>query len=245
MTGQGGNNAIETAAALANNLVAALKNNPSGDLSTTELSAIFQKTQQQREERTWNLVKQAHSRQRLECMESPTLKFVAKYILPYIPQSPLTDRWIDAYSSGSSLDMVPHPDRGHQIPFYDELLKHPSPRGKSAYALYIVFAILAVAGFQLLFAAAQVNGTLSLVRDSIISGSIGNLDGALRGSYTGVESIDQILVTLVTFFLPTVTSTRPEQPLQLIYFLSSMLPLIAIFTVEGYRQRNRWSLVAR
>lgn len=226
-------------------MVSALKTRPSGDLSTTELGSIFQKTQQQREDRTWNLVKQAHSRQRLECMESPTLKFVAKYILPYIPKSPLTDRWIDAYSSGSSLNMIPQPDRGHQIPFYDELLKHPSPRGTYAYALYIMFAILAVAGFQLLFVAAQVNGTLSLVRDSMINGSIGNLDGALRGSYTGVESIDKILATLVTFFLPTITSTRQEQPLQLLYFLSSMLPLIAIFTVEGYRQKNRWSLISR
>jgi hypothetical protein len=181
----------------------------------------------------------------MECMETSVLKFVARYIIPYVPKSVLTDRWVDTYASGVSLNMLPAPKRDHTIPFYDELLRAPSTRGPFGYLLYIVFAALAVVAFQLLFAAGKVNGTWSLVRDAVINRSIGDLGGSLRESYTGVKSVDKILMTLVSIFLPAITSPRQEQPLQLLYFLSSMLPLIAIFTIEGYRQKNRWSMIAR
>ncbi|KAJ5995781.1 hypothetical protein N7481_002758 [Penicillium waksmanii] len=244
LTGQGGNNAIETAASLANHLVASLKKSDSGNLSTTEIASIFEKTQRQREDRTWSLVKQSHARQRMECMETSVLKFVARYVIPYVPKSVLTDRWVDTYASGVSLNMLPAPERDHTIPFYDELLRAPSARGPFGYLLYIVFAAFAVVAFQLLFAAGKVNGTWSLVHEAVISRSIGDLSGSLRESYTGVQSVDKILMTLVSIFLPAITSPRQEQPLQLLYFLSSMLPLIAIFTIEGYRQKNRWSMIA-
>lgn len=245
MTGQGGNNAIETAAALTNYLISALKENESVDLSTAEIGAIFDKTQRQREDRTWSLVKQSHARQRMECMETPLLRFVARFIFPYIPNSVITNRWADTYASGISLNMLPAPQRDHAIPFYDELLRVPSSRGPISYVLYIAFVALAVVAFQLLFAAGKVNGTWSLVREAVINRSIGDLYVNLQKSYTGVPSVDRILIALVTIFLPAIASSRPEQPLQLLCFLSSMLPLIAIFTVEGYRQKNKWSLIAR
>lgn len=245
MTGQGGNNAIETAASLANHLISSLKKNGSNDLSTTEIASIFEKTQREREDRAWSLVKQSHARQRMECMETPVLKFVARYVVPYIPKSVLTDRWVDTYASGMSLNMLPAPEKAHKIPFFDELLRAPSARGSFVYLLYTIFAALAVVAFQLLFAAGKVNGTWSLVRAAVVNRSIDDLSGSLRESYTGVASIDKILTTLVSIFHPAITSPHQEQPLQLLYFLSSMLPLIAIFTIEGYRQKNRWSMIAR
>ncbi|KAL1873344.1 hypothetical protein Plec18167_006394 [Paecilomyces lecythidis] len=78
LTGQGGNTAIETAASLANHLVAALGRDPDRGLSTEDISNVFANVQQQREGRAWELVKAAHARQSLECMETPFLKFVAK-----------------------------------------------------------------------------------------------------------------------------------------------------------------------
>lgn len=245
MTGQGGNNALETSAALANHLVASLKANASGNLSTAEIMSVFEKTQKQREDRTWGLVKQSHNRQRLECMETPFLNFIAKCVLPYIPKSVLVDRWVDTYSAAASLRMIPTPERGNTIPYFDQLIRQPAARAKISYLLYVVFAVLAVVASWLLSGALRTNGTLALVREAIVNGQIDSLNGDLRRYYTGISSIDKILVILVTIFLPAISSNRQEQPLQLLYFLASMLPLIAIFTIEGYRQKNKWSLIAR
>ena len=245
MTGQGGNNALETSAALANHLIASLKANASSDLSTAEIISVFEKTQKQREDRTWGLVKQSHHRQRMECMETPFLKFIAKFVLPNIPKSILVDRWVDTYAAAASLNMVPTAERGNTIPYFDQLIRSPAARGKMSYLLYVVFTVLAVVASWLLSGALRTNGTLDLVREAIVNGQVEGLTGDLCRSYTGISSIDKILVILVTIFLPAISSNRHEQPLQLLYFLSSMLPIIAIFTIEGYRKKNKWSLIAR
>ena len=207
---------------------------------------IFEQTQSQREERAWGLVKASHARQRLECMETPLLKFAAKMIFPYIPKSVLLTRWIQTYSPAVSLNMLPTPKRPRAIPYYDELRRSPSSRGSIGFVLYVTFAMIAFFAFRLLFVAGKVNGTWSFVGEALLSQSIGEMNMDLRQSYTGVPSIDKILKSLVTIFLPaTGNPSNPEQPLQLLYFLSSMLPLIAIFMVEGYRERNKWTPIAR
>ncbi|KAJ5287811.1 hypothetical protein N7478_003497 [Penicillium angulare] len=247
ITGQGGNSAIETAAALTNNIVSALKDHPSRlcQLSNDEINSIFEQTQRQREERTWNLVKASHSRQRMECMETPLLKFVAKNVIPYIPKQLLVNNWIQTYSPAVSLNMFPKPKKDHEMPYYDELLRSPSPRGLLGYMAYAIFAIMALIGYKLLFTAGKANGTWSLLGQAVLSRSIKEIDVELRQVYTGVPSIDKLLKTLVAIFMPAIMHpSNPEQPLQLLYFLSSMLPLIGIFTIEGYRRRNRWTPIA-
>ncbi|KAJ5094293.1 hypothetical protein N7456_010154 [Penicillium angulare] len=247
ITGQGGNSAIETAAALTNNIVSALKGHPSElcQLSSDEINSIFERTQCQREKRTGDLMRASHSRQRLECMETPLLKFVGKNVIPYVPKQFLVNKWIETYSPAVSLNMFPKPESDHEMPYYDELLQSPSSRGLLGYMAYAAFATMALIGYQLLFTAGKANGTWSLLGQAVLSGSIGEIDVELRQVYTGMSSIDKILKTLVAIFMPAIIHpSNPEQPLQLLYFLSSMLPLISIFTIEGYRRRNGWTPIA-
>ncbi|KAE8377206.1 hypothetical protein BDV26DRAFT_305041 [Aspergillus bertholletiae] len=65
LTGQGGNSAIETAAALTNHLMDALGSNLCQSLSTVDISLAFEK--------------------RPECLETPLLKLIARYATPYYP----------------------------------------------------------------------------------------------------------------------------------------------------------------
>ncbi|GIC87473.1 FAD-dependent oxidoreductase [Aspergillus udagawae] len=245
LTGQGGNSAIETAAALANHLVSFLRTHPMKHLSTDDITFIFEQTQSQRENRVWDLVRASHARQRLECMETPFLKFAARVIVPYIPKWALLPRWIQTYSPAVSLNMLPIPRKPREIPYYDELLKPPSSRGPIGFTLYAVFATMAFTAFKLLLTAGKVNGTWRFVKQALMSGSIKERDLELRHTYSGLTSIDNVLKSLVTIFLSAIDNpSNPGQQLHLLYFLSSMLPLIAIFTVEGYRQRNTWTPIA-
>ena len=246
LTGQGGNSAIETSAALANHLVAAINLHPSFELSTEEISSVFAKTQAQREDRAWTLVRDSHSRQRLECLETLIHRFIAKKVMPYIPQFLFLTRWISTYSPAVSLNMLPMPHKPHEILYYDELLHAPSSRGRIAYLVYILFAIMAFAARKMLFGAWQVNGTLSLLGNALMSGSIEETGVDLRHVYTGFPGIDKILKTLAAVFMPAISNpSNPEQPLQLLWFLSSVLPLVCVITVEGYRRQNQWTPISR
>ncbi|KAJ5356786.1 Monooxygenase FAD-binding [Penicillium concentricum] len=248
LTGQGGNNAMETAASLTNHLVAALKHSQSGTLSTAEISKIFESVQQQREGRAWGLVKASHVRQRLECMETPLLKFMVRYVVPHFSKSMILSKWIDTYSPAVSLDMLPLPHRPREIPYFDERFRTPSSRGVVSILLYAVYFFLAWLGQRQLSTAIKANGTMGFVRQAIKSQSVslpGGVEAPLRQVYTGVGPIDLFLKVIVTIFLPAITNfSTPEQPLQVLYFLGSMMPIIAIWTVEGFRPRNKWTLLA-
>ncbi|KAJ5782517.1 hypothetical protein N7457_004291 [Penicillium paradoxum] len=248
LTGQGGNSAIETAASLVNHLVSALKTSQSGILSTTDISKVFEDVQQQRQDRVDTLIKASHARQRVECMETPLVRFVAKYVIPRSSISVVHARWMLTYSPAVSLDMLPLPHTGHEVPYFDELYSQPSSRGVFGVFLYAAYFFLAWLGYRRLWAAGEVNGTWDLVGQAVQGQSIplaGGFEAPLRQVYTGLQPVDLILQTLVTVFLPVLTnSSNPEQPLQTLYFLASLAPLIAIFTVEGFRPRNSWTLLA-
>ncbi|KOS47250.1 hypothetical protein ACN38_g1738 [Penicillium nordicum] len=248
LTGQGGNNAMETAASLTNHLVAALKNCHTGTLSSADISKVFESVQQQREKRAWELVKASHARQRLECQETPLLNFIGRYVVPRLPKSVLLGRWIDSYSPGVSLDMLPLPYKPREIAYFDERFRTPSSRGVVSILLYATYFLLAWLGYRQLSTALRANGTMGLVRQAIKSHSVplpGGVEAPLRQVYTGIGAVDLILKVIVTIFLPAVANfSTPEQPLQVLYFLASMMPIIAIWTVEGFRPRNKWTLVA-
>jgi hypothetical protein len=239
---------METAASLTNHLMAALRNSKTGTLSTAEISNVFKNVQEQREERVSELVKASHARQRLECMETPLLKFLGRFVLPYLPRHVLLNRWITTYSPAVSLNMLPMPRTPRDVAYFDERFRTPYLRGVFGLILYAAFFFLAWMGHRQLWTAGKINGTWNFVREAVQSQSVslpGGLDVPLRQVYTGLGPVDRILQTLVTVFLPVVANiSRPEQPLQGLYFLASLLPVIAILTVEGYRPRNRWTLLA-
>ncbi|CAI7666133.1 unnamed protein product [Penicillium palitans] len=248
LTGQGGNNAMETAASLTNHLVAALKNSQTGTLSSADVSKVFESVQQQREKRAWELVKAAHARQRLECQETPLLKFIGRYVMPRLPKSVVLGKWINSYSPGVSLDMLPLPHKPREIAYFDERFRTPSSRGVVSILLYAAYFLLAWLGYRQLSTALRANGTMGLVRQAIKDQSVslpGGVETPLRQVYTGIGAVDLILKVIVTIFLPAVANfSTPEQPLQVLYFLVSMMPIIAIWTVEGFRPRNKWTLLA-
>ncbi|KAG0158292.1 hypothetical protein PDIDSM_5805 [Penicillium digitatum] len=247
LTGQGGNNAMETAASLTNHLVAALQNCKSSTLSLADISNIFEGVQRQRERRAWELVKASHARQRLECQETPFLKFVGKCVMPRIPKSVFLSKWIDAYSPAVSLDMLLLPHRPREIAYFDERFRTPSSRGVVSIVLYAAYFCLAWLGYRQLSTAIITNGTMALVDQAIQSQSVVFPEGAeapLRRVYTGVGPVDLVLKVLVTMFLPAVSDfSTPEQPLQFLYFLAWTMPIFAIWTVEGFRPRNKWTLL--
>lgn len=199
-------------------------------------------------ERVSWLIKSSHTRQRLECMETPLLKFFANWVSPYIPEYMIYNRLLPTYAGAASLNMLPMPVKSRDVAYFDERFRAPKSRGIMGLVLYAAFFFLAWAGNRQLWTAGKVNGTWGLVREAVQSHSASLSSGVevpLRQDFTGIGPIDGIFKSLVTVFLPVVANTsRPEQILQGFYFLASILPIMAILAVEGYRPRNKWTLLA-
>lgn len=136
LTGQGGNSAIETSAALANHLVTALNKNHFKPLSTEHLSSVFEKTQRQRYDRVTNLVESAHIAQRFGSLDTPVMKFAVRYFVPYMPTSLVANSWIDSYCPAVSLNMLPLPNLPRRVPFHDDPPQAQRQSGSTELAIF-------------------------------------------------------------------------------------------------------------
>jgi hypothetical protein len=239
VTGQGGNSAIETAAALTNGLVHMLKFPTGGeDVSQADISAVFNAVQNLRSPRAWKLVKAANELQRLYALETPLLTAIAYYMIPHLHDEGVYHGWYNTYVDGVSLDMFDIPVKPREVPFWDELLRRPTTRGWLVAPLVICFNLLAYLALRFRYYTAVANGKLPLISQALRQGLLMVSTIPPWKVFAGYPAIDQGSGSSVT--LP-----NSEHQLQLIYFLALLLPLIAIFTIEGYRRRNSWTLLWR
>ncbi|GKT69016.1 FAD/NAD(P)-binding domain-containing protein [Colletotrichum tofieldiae] len=247
LTGQGGNSAIETAAALANSLSDFLNQRSSQDLiNNDQIESVFQSVQKLRHPRTSKLVKESHDRQRLEAMETPLLKILALYYVPLLGIESVAESWTKTYAPAVSLNMLAVPSRPRAVPYHDELLHKPTRRGLIVVPIYITFILLSLLGFHRLFTLGTENGLWELLSKVLLSGLLPDYGLQLENSFTGLHSVDSKLRPLVALFLPPLLDPwHNATKLQSICFLSSIFPLMGIFVIEGYRTRNSWTLLHR
>jgi 2-polyprenyl-6-methoxyphenol hydroxylase-like FAD-dependent oxidoreductase len=121
ITGQGGNTALETAAALTNGLVQTLQSISSNRLSLAEITSVFETVQNLRVPRAWKLMKDAHRRQKFEGMDTPELKAIAEERVPRLKLESMYRQWAKFLTPAVSLHMLDMPARPRRVPFQDEL----------------------------------------------------------------------------------------------------------------------------
>ncbi|KAK8117192.1 FAD binding domain-containing protein [Apiospora kogelbergensis] len=113
MGGQGANGAIESCAELINALVrigAERGEQRLDSLSTEEVTRVFTETQNRRESRAKQLVRESHDIQSLLASESPfKTKLILHYISPILGQKVLLGRLGKKFLGASKLDSVPLP----------------------------------------------------------------------------------------------------------------------------------------
>ncbi|GAA83930.1 monoxygenase [Aspergillus luchuensis] len=124
-TAQGGNQALESAAAVVNGLMTALSQaSGSGPLSQSEIQLMFERVQNIREPRTFSIIETTHKRQKLDTMDTPELKeFLLTRYAGLMPGE-LWKRWAHTFTPAVSLDMLDLPARPKSVPFDDEALRN-------------------------------------------------------------------------------------------------------------------------
>ncbi|OGM51014.1 putative monooxygenase [Aspergillus bombycis] len=131
--GQGGSQAVESAAALTNSLMEVLSKPSSlGAPSTTELSSIFQQVQDIRAARLSQMMDMAHRRQQMDAMETPELRDTILNKFPKLLPGVAIQRWDATFLSGVSLRMLDIPARPRTAIFHDERRKDEGSTEKTA-----------------------------------------------------------------------------------------------------------------
>jgi hypothetical protein len=221
ITGQGGNNAIETAAALVNHLTELL-HDKSDELSDQDIDAMFCRVQKSRHERASWLVKEAHKRQQADALETLPLHLKST-VLPHILDSEAAFSLASAHMIGASkINSLPVPSRYHSIPFEDEL---PARVLKPAW-ISSAFGLLSQAG--LFWVAGRTLGR-GLQIPNLFAGA------PLRRTYLGVSAVDGLLSMIVSVFGASVFAPDREMRIQIAYFMPVIATSMLDWTIDSYR----------
>lgn len=118
---QGGNQAIESAAALTNYLASALSDKQNaGRLSCHEIETLFEKVQQTRFSRVKGMVERSHQRQQMDSMETPEMEDYMLHKFPSLLPGAIIERWDQTFASAVSLHSLKVPVRQKTFRWLDE-----------------------------------------------------------------------------------------------------------------------------
>lgn len=225
---------MESAAALTNALSKLSGPNPSLDEVQGALKAFYLK----RHERADSITKLANELTRLESFRTVADRIAATYIVPRLGDF-LSDITCDGLIGAELFETLPPPARSLNATMpWDPKLgigKHESKLLRALYALPI---------FAFNYLATQTMGptkaSLAVLNNASQTGLIlgeGNVIPVVT-RYFGIKGVDSILAILVAFFTPAIGGLDPAGRMQLIAFLGDLVPILAIWGVEGIRRGN-------
>lgn len=118
---QGGNQALESVAAMTNSLLAVLSQPTTGRMSTGEIRSMFEEVQELRAKRVTKIVDMGRQRQQMDAMETPELGEFMLTKFPSLLPGAIIDRWDQTFSPAVSLRSPAAPPRPKQVLFEDEM----------------------------------------------------------------------------------------------------------------------------
>lgn len=234
--GAGANVAIESAAALSNSIARLTSSNPSLD----EVRKVLKEFYLNRHERANAVAKSANQLTRIEALATFPDKIMALHVIPALGDF-LSDITCDAMVGAEILENLPASARSlaATMPWDPEtgIGKHENKLIRALYALPLLFFFFACTKTMgpTLAVAAQSLGSAREFRELV-------LDNAqvvpLRASFFGIESIDNFIAVYVAVFTPSIGGQDPASRMQMITFLADLIPIQAIWMIEGVRRGN-------
>ncbi|KAJ0416307.1 hypothetical protein BJY00DRAFT_304207 [Aspergillus carlsbadensis] len=239
--GQGGNACIESAATFVNNLRKLLAGAHSARRKPTlgEIENIFAATQETREARATTVKQHSHAQQRFESRDTFLYELAVLHLLPRADVEDITFNFSRNIPMAEKLDSPTLKPVPRLVPYKDELLTPPKPRGaKNWYFMGLYLAIGAVVYYGMWIQSAHF-GIESHLGAALTTGKFEFDDNfTLKRSYTGIAALDQYLVMLTAIFVPGLKSWDPNYWMLQLYFLGMLVQPVAVWTVEAFRKRN-------
>ena len=200
---------------------------------------MFATTQKIRQARTRKLKEHSHEQQRTELLDTPLHELIAFYLLPMTDVEDVTFNFSRNMPLAEKLDDPKPMPAQRLVPYKDELLSAPTPRGKAKWffvCLYLLIGGLVHLGMWRLSA----NWGLGEHLETIVKTGAFSDDPSfpLKRTYFGIKPIDDYLVFLAAVFTPGLKNWAPAFGMLQMYFLGMLAQPIAIWSVEAFRKRN-------
>jgi hypothetical protein len=241
--GQGGNAAIESAAALSNSLKRLLSNATYDQPSFEEVTHSLRSFQKIREVRAKATFEMSNKITRVEALKGLPERMLALYISPY------TGDWFANLAchgcvGAEKLEYLPDTERSFTatMPFNRNYgVGHEESR---LYRAMIALPILGM-GYLCHIAMGSVisqDGVLSQISSALANGNLdfgsGKTHTLLPTYYGGLTWLDNIWRFPIIAFSPSILNIDPIQRLQMISFLVDLAPLYLIWVLESHRRTN-------
>ncbi|EXJ66717.1 uncharacterized protein A1O5_09912 [Cladophialophora psammophila CBS 110553] len=239
IAGHGGNASIESAATLVNVLRDVLIKSRGVKPTLEQIEGAFATTQRIRQARTTILKEHSHEQQRTELLDTPLHEFVAFHLLPLTDVEDVTfnfSRNMPLAEKLNSPKLAPTP---RLIPYKDELLSTPVPRGIVKWyfiGFYLLISALVHYGMWIRSAYYGLGDHL----ETVLRTGTFSYDPIfpLKRKYTGIALIDNYLMFLAAAYMPGLNNWDQKFATLQMYFLGMLIQPIAVWCVEAYRKRN-------
>ena len=230
---------------MVNLLRKALAKSPSRKPTVAEIEQVFAKTQEKRQARTTTLKEHSHEQQRTELLDTPLHHLIAFYLLPNTDVEDVTFNFSRNMPLAEKLDNPKISPTPRLVPYKDELLADPKPRGNLKWifiGFYLFIAWLVRYGMWVRSGEYGMGDQLT----SILSTGEFPWDPTfqLKRTYFGIKPIDDYLVFLAAIYMPGLNNWNESLRMIKMYFLGMLIQPIAVWTVEAYRKRNMMTPVS-
>ncbi|KAL4902288.1 hypothetical protein BDW74DRAFT_180789 [Aspergillus multicolor] len=233
--GQGGNSAIESAAALANSLSSLLSHFGTA-VPVEQIDRCLQLWQAKRRPRAQTICNKARSLTRLEALDTLKDKLVGLYLLPYLDEY-VANLTSETIIDATKVDYLPVPVRSLTctMRFLDS-----SPVQKASFWVRILWISPLLGIFAV--GKALVAPLVPVLRPHLLSvmktgtwiaGNGQQLN--LTTPFYNIGFLDKLMQPLITCFLPSITGTDPESRIQMLSFMNDLGPVYTIWLLESYR----------
>lgn len=234
--GAGGNAAIESAAALANSISKLKGPSP----STAEVRTALKEFYVKRHDRANATIKSANDLTRIEALATLTDKIMAIHAIPALGDF-LADVTCDSMVGAEMLDSLPPPAKSLEatMPWNPEsgIGKHKSKFLRALYALPLLVILYGCAKTM----GPSLGPALPLLGVASKAGEVALGDGRvvpLFTRYFGIKSVDEFIAIYVAAFTPSIGGQDPASRFQMISLLGDLVPIQAIWMIEGVRRGN-------
>lgn len=219
--GYGGNSAIETVGVLTSTLVETLQQHPEG-LTTAQIHKMFSDIQKQREPRAKEMLHASHMRQHVATISDKVSEVAIHHYVPYTTLETAQSELCGTVVNCPPILCLPKPTRKHYVPYTDELPARPL-RGFLPTTVTLAFCLVFL-------------GILGAARGWVSVPSAVSLweNTAVNKGLSGIFQLGGAWLELGLQF-----HTRQT----LLNYIANLIPIVYIWTVEGYRNGNQLTIV--
>jgi hypothetical protein len=241
--GQGGNNAIESAAVLANNIKRMLSNGGPTKPSFQHVKETLLNYQKTREVRTKAILEISNMMTRVEALRGIPETLMALYITPNAGDY-FTDLACNSTIGAEKVEFLPDPERSYlgTMPFNKN--RGVGQEESRLLRALVALPILAIS-YCCFLAIKAIASSPTLVSQLSTALTTGTLPfdtypaTTLATSYYGpLSSLNTTFRPIIGFFSPALLEADIPQRLQLLFFLTDIGLIYLILTLESHRRAN-------